>query len=64
MESDWELPSPSLLVRTKDVKQDRAAIETSAANWSSARGHGVDTTLVGFTVGPTVTRYELELGRA
>ena len=27
MESDWELPSPSLLVRTKDVKQDRAAIE-------------------------------------
>ena len=24
--------------------------------------HGVDTTLVGMTVGPTVTRYELELG--
>ena len=24
--------------------------------------HGVETTLVGFTIGPTVTRYELELG--
>ena len=28
----------------------------------SLEQHGVDTTLVGMTVGPTVTRYELELG--
>jgi DNA segregation ATPase FtsK/SpoIIIE, S-DNA-T family len=28
----------------------------------SLTSHGVDTTLVGMTVGPTVTRYELELG--
>ena len=28
----------------------------------SLASHGVDTTLVGMTVGPTVTRYELELG--
>ena len=28
----------------------------------SLRQHGVDTTLVGMTVGPTVTRFELELG--
>ncbi len=63
MESDWELPSPSLLVRTKDVKQDRAAIEDLGGELVEAlAAHGVETTLVGFTVGPTVTRYELELG--
>jgi DNA segregation ATPase FtsK/SpoIIIE, S-DNA-T family len=63
MESDWELPSPSLLVRTKDVKQDRAAIEDMGGELVEAlAAHGVETTLVGFTVGPTVTRYELELG--
>jgi len=63
LESDWELPSPSLLVRTKDVKQDRAAIEDLGGELVEAlAAHGVETTLVGFTVGPTVTRYELELG--
>jgi len=63
LESDWELPSPSLLVRTKDVKQDRAAIEDMGGELVEAlAAHGVETTLVGFTVGPTVTRYELELG--
>ena len=63
MESDWELPSPSLLVRTKDVKQDRAAIEDLGGELVEAlAAHGVDTMLVGFTVGPSVTRYELELG--
>jgi hypothetical protein len=30
----------------------------------SLASHGVETTLVGMTVGPTVTRYELELGPA
>ena len=63
MSSDWRLPSPSLLVRTKEQKQDRGAIEELGLELVEALGaHGVDTTLVGYTVGPTVTRFELELG--
>ena len=61
--SEWRLPSPSLLVRTKELKQDRAAIEALGLELVDAlAAHGVETVLVGFTVGPTVTRYELELG--
>jgi S-DNA-T family DNA segregation ATPase FtsK/SpoIIIE len=61
--SDWVLPSSSLLLRTKEQKQDRAAIEALGGELVDAlAAHGVDTTLVGFTIGPTVTRYELELG--
>jgi S-DNA-T family DNA segregation ATPase FtsK/SpoIIIE len=63
MASDWRLPSSSLLVRTKELKQDRAAIEELGLELVEAlAAHGVETVLVGFTVGPTVTRYELELG--
>jgi S-DNA-T family DNA segregation ATPase FtsK/SpoIIIE len=63
MESDWELPSSSLLIRTKELKQDRGAIEELGGELVEAlAAHGVETTLVGFTIGPTVTRYELELG--
>ena len=63
MSSDWRLPSPSLLVRTKEQKQDRGAIEELGLELVEALGaHGVETTLVGYTVGPTVTRFELELG--
>jgi S-DNA-T family DNA segregation ATPase FtsK/SpoIIIE len=63
MESDWELPPASLLVRTKELKQDRGAIEELGGELVEAlAAHGVETTLVGFTIGPTVTRFELELG--
>jgi len=59
----WELPPLSLLVRTKDQKQDRNAIVLAGDLLVEAlAAHGVETTLVGYTVGPTVTRFELELG--
>jgi DNA segregation ATPase FtsK/SpoIIIE, S-DNA-T family len=61
--SAWTLPPMNLLGRTKEQRQDRDAIEAAGAELVEAlTAHGVDTTLVGFTVGPTVTRYELELG--
>ena len=61
--SEWVLPPLSLLQRTKEQRQDRAAVEASGAELVDAlSAHGVETVLVGYTVGPTVTRYELELG--
>jgi len=63
MSGEWELPPLTMLVRTKDQKQDRSAIVEAGAQLVEAlAAHGVDTTLVGYTVGPTVTRFELELG--
>jgi len=63
MQSNWVLPPMSMLGRTKEQKQDRSAIDLAGAELVTAlAAHGVDTTLVGYTVGPTVTRYELELG--
>ncbi|HEY5303130.1 MAG TPA: DNA translocase FtsK 4TM domain-containing protein [Acidimicrobiales bacterium] len=62
-ESHWELPPMSLLSRTRELRQDRDAIAAAGAELVEAlAAHGVDTTLVGFTMGPTVTRFELELG--
>jgi S-DNA-T family DNA segregation ATPase FtsK/SpoIIIE len=53
----------SLLARTREQRQDRDAIEAAGVELVEALGaHGVETTLVGFTMGPTVTRFELELG--
>ncbi len=59
----WQLPPLGLLGRTREQRADRGAVERAGAELVEAlAAHGVETTLVGFTVGPTVTRFELELG--
>ena len=59
----WRLPSLSLLKRgaVKNLDKEELAIRGKILQ-SSLATHGVLTKLVGMTVGPTVTRYELELG--
>ncbi len=53
----------SMLDRPGAVTIDRKAIEARGRTLQeSLESHNVDTTLVGMTVGPTVTRFELELG--
>jgi S-DNA-T family DNA segregation ATPase FtsK/SpoIIIE len=61
--SSWKLPPAKLLERTSAQQVDRQAIEERGRDLELAlASHGVETRLVGMTVGPTVTRYELELG--
>ena len=61
--SKWRLPPIKLLsvsgkrtIDTKAVEERGRVLEGALAE------HGVETRLVGMVVGPTVTRYELELG--
>ncbi len=62
-EPSWSFPPLTLLTRTREQRQDRASVERAGAELVEAlAAHGVETVLVGFTVGPTVTRFELELG--
>ncbi|MEY3641064.1 MAG: hypothetical protein RLZZ199_869, partial [Actinomycetota bacterium] len=57
------MPPANLLSVSPTQAVDRAAVEERGHLLeSSLASHGVDTRLVGMTVGPTVTRYELELG--
>ncbi|HEV8063769.1 MAG TPA: DNA translocase FtsK, partial [Acidimicrobiales bacterium] len=59
----WKLPQMKLLKRSQDQAHDRKEIEERGRVLERAlAAHGVETHLVGFTVGPTVTRFELELG--
>ncbi len=59
----WKLPPLSLLKRGKAQEIDHALVEAEGRTLERAlAAHGVDTALVGMTVGPTVTRYELALG--
>ncbi len=61
--SDWRLPPMKMLSRSKAQELDRSAIgEAGRALVSALAAHGVETRLLGHTVGPTVTRFELELG--
>jgi S-DNA-T family DNA segregation ATPase FtsK/SpoIIIE len=59
----WRLPPLALLRRSRATEIDRRHVESLGHTLEAAlAGHGVETRLVGMTVGPTVTRYELELG--
>lgn len=60
---EWHLPSMAMLEKAGEQSVDMKSVEARGATLQeSLSQHGVDTQLVGFTVGPTVTRYELELG--
>jgi S-DNA-T family DNA segregation ATPase FtsK/SpoIIIE len=60
---EWRLPPLALLKRTRAAEIDRRFVEAAGQTLeNSLAAHGVETRLVGMTVGPTVTRYELELG--
>jgi S-DNA-T family DNA segregation ATPase FtsK/SpoIIIE len=59
----WELPKRSVLRRGSKAALDRGELIRSGQVLQAAlASHGVSVSLVGMTTGPTVTRYELELG--
>ena len=61
--SGWKLPPAKLLHRSGAQDVDRAVVEQTGRTLEAALAeHGVETRLVGMVVGPTVTRFELELG--
>ena len=60
---EWILPPMTFLDRPGEQTIDRKEVEARGRMLQeSLASHGVETMLVGMTVGPTVTRYELELG--
>ncbi|NLA36740.1 MAG: DNA translocase FtsK, partial [Actinobacteria bacterium] len=62
-DSIWKLPALSLLKRAPAQSHDTEAIKARGLQLEAALAeHGVTTRLSGMVVGPTVTRYELELG--
>ncbi len=59
---NWKLPSLKMLDRSVAQQVDKKMVEDRGRLLESALAeHGVQTKLVGMVVGPTVTRYELEL---
>ncbi|WP_419929194.1 DNA translocase FtsK [Candidatus Poriferisocius sp.] len=60
--SKWKLPSLKLLSGSdpQQINQDEATRKGAALEQALA-AHDVETKLVGMVIGPTVTRYELEL---
>ncbi len=63
LQGAWKLPPMSLLRPGRALTVDRKALAADGGVLERAlAAHGVETRLVGMTVGPTVTRFELELG--
>ncbi len=59
----YHLPPQKLLKRSAEQNTNMRDIEARGQVLQRAlQAHGVETHLAGFTVGPTVTRFELELG--
>ncbi len=59
----WKLPPANVLKRGTGKEADRRLIDEGGRTLEATLAHhGVEARLVGTTVGPTVTRYELELG--
>ena len=59
----WKLPPNSYLTRSGKQAIDQVEVDQRGQDLAEAlQSHGVAVTLVNQTVGPTVTRYELELG--
>ena len=62
-EQRWKLPPESALTRKAAKPIDRRLVEKGGETLEATLlEFGVDAHLVGMTIGPTVTRYELELG--
>ena len=60
---EWKLPPMSILQASKKMRLDQRQVDEAGEDLVHAlAAHGVETRLVGSRVGPTVTRYELELG--
>jgi S-DNA-T family DNA segregation ATPase FtsK/SpoIIIE len=60
---DWRLPPLDTLKRSKEEHQDEGMLDAAGeALVHALAAHGVETRLAGRTVGPSVTRFELELG--
>ena len=58
----WKLPKMSVLGRSSAQSVDERAVHAGGhALEHTLASHGVETKVVAMTVGPTVTRYELEL---
>ncbi|MEZ5377872.1 MAG: DNA translocase FtsK [Acidimicrobiales bacterium] len=59
----WHLPSMEILVQSEGQEVDRVTVEKTGRQLEHALAeHGVETRLIGVVVGPTVSRFELELG--
>ncbi|MGH8994646.1 MAG: DNA translocase FtsK 4TM domain-containing protein [Acidimicrobiales bacterium] len=60
---EWRLPPLTLLTKAGEHRYDERQLDAAGeALIAALAAHGVLTRLVGRTVGPTVTRFELELG--